>query len=280
MKKYSFLVLFLLLQLDINAQLLWEISGNGLPKSSSSYLFGTMHVNDSRVYKTSERAMQYFDQCNVFAGELKFDEGMNMKMMNHLFMAGDTTLSDLLKGEKYSFVKGLLNEKLGMMASFSERMKPIFVSVLLTDTEMLQSNKPPLDLYFQEYAKEKSIEVIGLETFQDQISAFNSIPLQLQADMLYDDLKDLEENGDVTDDLIQLYTSENLDSLYKMSYEAYGENLGTILLTNRNEKMAEKIGELVKTQRTFIGVGAAHLAGKEGLVALLRAQGFTVNPKQ
>lgn len=278
MRNIIILLILLSISFTSNAQLLWEISGKELAKPS--YIFGTMHVNDDRVYTTSERAMKYFEKCNVFAGELKFDEGMNMQMMNHLFMPGDTTLSDLLKGEEYDYVKGKLNEKLGMMASFSERMKPVFISVLLTDTEMLQSNKPPLDLHFQNIAKEKNIEVVGLETFQDQIKAFNSIPLQLQADMLYDDLKDIEKNGDVTDDLIQLYTSENLDSLYTMSYDTYGEELGKVLLTNRNEKMANKIGRMIKLQRVFVGVGAAHLAGKDGLIELLRNQGYKLKPIQ
>ncbi len=278
MKKTTFLICLSVCCFAGNAQLLWEISGNGMAKPS--YLFGTMHVNDSRVFTTSERAMKYFEQCSVLAGELKFDQGLNMEMMNHLFMPGDTTLTDLLKGEAYTYVKNLLSNKLGSMASFSERMKPIFISILLTDTEMLQSARLPLDLYLQEEAKEKNIEVVGLETFQDQIKAFNSIPLQLQADMLYNDLKDIEENGDITDDLIQLYTSENLDSLHKVSYETYGEDLGKILLTNRNEKMATKVGEMVRVQKVFVAIGAAHLPGKDGVIERLRQQGFSVKPIQ
>ncbi len=274
---FCFLFGYLWVALPTNAQLLWEISGNGLMQPS--YLYGTMHVNDERVYRASERAMPFFEQCEVFAGELKFDQGMNMEMMSHLFMPGDTTLSDLLSKEQYAFVKPLLDEKLGIMASFTERMKPIFVSVLMSDTDMLQSDKLPIDLHFQEVAKEKGIQVVGLETFDEQLAAFNSIPLQLQADMLYEELQNAaDEDGNPTDDLIELYVTENLDSLYTMTFETYGEELGDVLLIQRNQKMAERIAKMLPNQRVFIGVGAAHLPGTEGVVALLRLQGFTVSP--
>lgn len=45
------------------------------------------------------------------------------------------------------------------------------------------------------------------------------------------------------------------------------------LLINRNKKWIPRISDFSKTKPIIYGVGAAHLAGKNGLIKLLRAEG-------
>jgi uncharacterized protein YbaP (TraB family) len=49
------------------------------------------------------------------------------------------------------------------------------------------------------------------------------------------------------------------------------------LFTGRNEAWSEKIaGMLAAGQKPFVAVGGAHMAGSEGLPALLAARGYVV----
>lgn len=49
-------------------------------------------------------------------------------------------------------------------------------------------------------------------------------------------------------------------------------------LFDRNKKWMEHIPKLILEKASLIAVGAAHLPGKDGLINLLRLQGFTVEP--
>jgi uncharacterized protein YbaP (TraB family) len=48
------------------------------------------------------------------------------------------------------------------------------------------------------------------------------------------------------------------------------------LLVDRNRRWMPAIEACASTRRCFIVVGAAHLVGPDGLIALLRQQGYTV----
>ena len=158
-------ILFILFSMGLGfqtlqAQLLWEISGNGLEKPS--YLYGTIHLSDKRVFDFSPEVLESFETCDAFAGEMLFDQADIFKMMNSVFM-NDTTLSDLLSKKKYKIVKEHIDKELGMMAIMADKIKPIFTSVILTQQSngTVEQNESGqiLDLYFQDLAKEKNMEV-------------------------------------------------------------------------------------------------------------------------
>ena len=54
-------------RVDTSHELLWEISGNGI---ETSYLFGTMHTNDRRVYNLSDSTYIALDQAEIIACEV------------------------------------------------------------------------------------------------------------------------------------------------------------------------------------------------------------------
>jgi uncharacterized protein YbaP (TraB family) len=263
----------------LQAQLLWEISGNGLEKPS--YLYGTIHLSDKRVFNFSPQVLESFETCDAFAGEMLFDQADILKMMSSIFM-NDTTLTDLLNEEKYKIVKAHIDKKLGMMAVMADKIKPIFTSVMLTQqsngTVEQDEGGQILDLYFQDLAKKKNMEVLGLETFEEQMASLNQIPLQQQAEMLYKDITSKSKVNE-TEKMLDFYTTQNLDSLYTYVMQELPINVEENILTSRNYRMLTRIEAQIKTKSLFIGVGAAHLPGNQGLIDLLRKEGYTVESK-
>jgi uncharacterized protein len=291
--KFRFLLAFCFLYLlarPAHAQLLWEISGKGLPRPS--YLYGTMHVADPRVLAMNDSAWRAFNCSQVLAGELVFDQSMVFQMMNQLFVPRDSTLDVLLTPEQYKVVKTKLEERLGMMASFADRMKPLFISVFLSEQTKASPGDPgggmpglggrePLDLHLQTLAKQREMEVVGLETMDEQMEAFNSIPLKTQAQMLYEQVMSnaAEPSGpSELETMVQLYQRQEIDSLYNLTSQAFSGPLGQKLLVERNQNMADRMEKLMVTKQVFTGVGAAHLPGPVGIIALLRQRGYTVKP--
>jgi uncharacterized protein YbaP (TraB family) len=48
------------------------------------------------------------------------------------------------------------------------------------------------------------------------------------------------------------------------------------LLAGRNRRWMPKVESCIQTSRCFVVVGAAHLLGSDGLIALLKARGYSV----
>ena len=129
-------------------------------------------------------------------------------------------------------------------------------------------------------AQEQGEEINGLETIEDQLQVFEEIPYEDQIKDLVRMAKDnLEYDKSAFAKLLQIYKDENITAMLDMmnddKYATVAEHQDK-LLDNRNKNWISKIGDYAKEQATFFGVGAGHLAGKNGVINLLRAQGYTV----
>lgn len=275
-------VIFQLFAIQLVAQnaLLWEISGNGL--QSKSYLYGTIHIQDKRVFQFGDSLMPRFKTCAVFAGELLLQNNDPMELMKLMFMPGDTTLKLLLSKSDYKLVENFAKKRLGAMAGMVDRIKPLFTSAMISETTMKKDEPYSLDEYFQRLAKENSMEVIGIETVDEQMKALDRISLKEQAQLLVDAIKEEKKDADTTEieKLISVYLTQNLDSIqrYYIADQDISDVFNKSIILERNYKMADRIEPLVKSKPSFIGVGAGHLPGAEGVVALLRKKGYTVRP--
>ena len=76
---------------------------------------------------------------------------------------------------------------------------------------------------------------------------------------------------------MKYYIEQNLDSLLVMNdKQPMPPKLYKALITDRNVRMADRIDLFIHKQPTFIAVGALHLPGPGGVIALLRKKGYTV----
>src|SRR5690606_36468316 len=94
-------------------------------------------------------------------------------------------------------------------------------------------------------------------------------------------LHDLKKEGfENTKKMVELYKSENVQGLYDymktssyMTDEVYNE-----MLTKRNHNWVNEMPEIMQNQSVFFAVGAAHLGGNNGILKLLKDNGYTVKP--
>jgi uncharacterized protein len=268
------------------SQLLWKITGKKLKKPS--YLYGTIHVADERAFIFKDQLLAKLGECDAYAGEMIFDPQMIFELLPKLFMGKDTTLQTLLNEAEYKIVKEALNDKLGMMSSFAERMKPIFTSFLLQEGSMESTQTKskekvydkPLDLFLQEEAGKRKLELIGLETLEEQMNVFDLMPVQKQAKALYQEIVSVTKDTANTDmdKMLDWYAAQKLDSLYQYASQEFKENpeLGYRILTKRNQNMTERIEALILKKSVLIAIGAAHLPDIQGVIELLKKKKFKV----
>jgi uncharacterized protein len=80
--------------------------------------------------------------------------------------------------------------------------------------------------------------------------------------------------------MVELYKQQNLQGLYAMTLKSEFEleNQQELLLNQRNRRWIPLLEGQMAEKPTFVAVGAAHLAGEQGVIALLRKQGYTLTP--
>ena len=256
---------------------LWKITGNGLEKPS--YLFGTIHLTCDATL--SDEVKEALDKTSQVVLEIDMDDpALQSKMMSGIAMENGKTLKDFTNDEEYTMIDSLLIKNTGMSVKMLERAKPFFIASTYL-AKLLDCPAESFEVELIKVAKAQNEEVKGLETIQDQLKVFDDIPYEDQIKDLVKSAKDnLAADKENVKILLEVYNTQNITRMYKLMTEDDSATMqhSEILLDNRNMKWIPRIGEYAKEQPTFFGVGAGHLAGKNGVITLLKKAGYTVTP--
>lgn len=267
---------------ELDKSLLWEISGKGL--AESSFLFGTIHIIDKEDYFLPEGTLSAIDNSQNVVFEIDMtqmnDMSKMMPLMNKAFMDNNTTLKDLLSDEDYTLVQNHFKE-IGLPLFFLEKIKPMFLTVFASgdmNPGDLQSGAiKSYEMELAEIAQNSNKTIGGLETIEYQISIFDSIPYKAQADMLVESIKGSDLGDDQLVELVNLYKNQDIDGLYKvMQGDENITEYEDVLLVQRNKNWIPIMSNLMAKNRSFFAVGAGHLGGSNGVIQLLRSEGYKV----
>ena len=288
MKKFFTLIsLFFLLQsskaqsplLDTavdNNTLLWEVSGNGLEKSS--YLFGTFHIMCKNDIKFSKNLRAALKSTKEVFFEMDLDDASNTFGGIFFMNMKDTTLKDLFTEEEYTKISRYYKDSLKTDIKFLNKMKPMMLEALLYPKMMACKNSSGVEIELMTIAQKGKIPINGFETIAFQASMFDSIPYRTQAKELLKQIDSIGSAKMYLDSMLTIYKNQETDKLIQlMASESFGEaGNNELLLKNRNLNWVSQMKEIFKTENIFVAVGAAHLFGNDGLIALLRKEGYSV----
>jgi len=280
MKKIIPLLLLLSLQAlhaqKLEKSLLWKISGKGIEKPS--YLFGTIHAScDATLDK---KTLEALDQTTQLYLEIDMDDpDMQMEMMTEMMMKDGKTMSQMTSKEDFALLDAFLTEQTGFSLQLMNTIKPFFVSAMLIP-KILDCEMQSIEMELMKISKEQHEEILGLETISEQMAVFDDIAYQDQMDELVKSVKNnLVNDKKEYQELLALYNSKDLTALLQASEKSDNAMITKYkneLLTNRNKNWIPRIGKIISEKPTFFGVGAAHLGGENGIIMLLRKQGYTV----
>lgn len=259
--------------------LLWRVSGNGLKQPS--YLFGTFHLMCKDDIHFSDQLKTAFNNADKVYMELDMDDPATMLAGLLLVnMKDGKKLQQLYSVAAYKRVSSFFSDSLQMPLSFIEHMKPFFLEALLYPKMMPCKTFSGVEEELMKLAKTDKKEIKGFETMEFQSAIFDSIPYQEQANELIKSIDSLEFNKKEFDTMMAVYKSqrineiENLFSKSESGMEAHQD----ILLNDRNKNWVRQLKNILKDTSVFVAVGAGHLVGKLGLIALLKKEGYTVEP--
>ncbi len=256
--------------------LLWEVTKKN---SNPSYLYGTIHLQDKRVFAFDDLVYKKIKACDALAVELVLDE-IDFAELNKMMLMEEGTLSDYLSQEEYVLLDSLVKAKIGQPLMLFAKMKPFFLMAQLMQSETPKDMPLALDMHFVDTARDMSKTVLALEEMQDQIGAIDKISTQEQVDMLVEGIKDFDNYIEKQmKKLVEAYLKQDLQQIHDLMEDpSLPKEFGEELLVKRNHGMAKKLNKLMKKQTVFAAFGAGHLVGDEGVIALLRKKGYTVKP--
>ena len=257
--------------------LLYEISGNGL--SQPSYLFGTIHIICKDDFVMNESTKKKFSETQQVYLEIDMDDPKMMpEMMKSMYMTDGSTLKTLMSEADYQKVSQFFKDSLKTNIGTMDKMKP-FVLSSMTIPKLMACASQSYEETFMKMAKSENKEILGLETVQEQFGALDKMGMKKQADMML--VKMVENWGEGKETLKQMiadYKNQDVEALLEdmAKSKSSDANFQEDLLVTRNQNWIPKIQKITKEKPTFFAVGAGHLGGKKGVIALLRNEGFTV----
>lgn len=276
----GFLVLLLIWAGNATAQessLLWKISGNGLERES--YLFGTIHIICKEDFLMDERITTAFDQTEQLIMELDMsDPQLAAKMQQVSLNPGMKNLQSEMDEPTAKALDGFLTKNYGAGLAQLGILKPFVLSSMVLLKILPCAEVESYEGFFTSRASASGKPVAGLETVDFQMGIFDQIPQEVQLE----ELGKLITGDSSTQDLEKLtstYRLEDLDAMYTLMNSAgMVADYRVLMLDDRNKNWIPKIEEAMKSKSVFVAVGAGHLGGEFGVIALLKKAGYTVVP--
>ena len=259
--------------------LLWEISGNHLSKPT--YLFGTFHLMCKEDIHFSKELRMAIKNAEEVYFEMDLDDPANtLGALFFMNMKDGKSLKDLYSAAEYTRLKTFFEDSLNTALTMFQHMKPNFLEAFLYPKMMPCKKMSGVEEELMKIAKEQKREIKGFETIQFQASVFDSIPYTSQAKELLKTIDSLDMYKKYFDTMLIIYKTQQLaamQTLFTKSEFGIEENQD-ILLNNRNKNWVEQLKNILPEKNLFIAVGAGHLVGEKGLIALLRKAGYTLRP--
>lgn len=259
--------------------LFWSIQKNG---QQAGYLLGTIHSEDPRVLDFSEVFLSKLKANQVFAMEMVPNVATLERLTGYMNYPPGQTLESVIGNERFTALQSALSGN-QVPAEFISRMKPWAVMLML-------STPPPETGFFMDFslslrASGSGLEVVGLETLEQQLSFLEEMPMAMQLSLLDQAIAEYDRVVEVHDQMVDAYLENNLVALQVLSdeqFQSIDESASNYFIESgihaRNRRMAQVLLQQLENKTVFVAVGALHLPGEEGLLNLLRLQGFTLTP--
>lgn len=262
---------------EVSSGLLWRVHK---PKHPANFLFGTIHVNDKRVKALNEQIKRRFDEAKTLCLEILPDRENQVGIGLAMLLPEERYLDEIVGNKMFSRLSVHLNKK-GMTPLAAARLKPWAAMIVLSRPE--NPGGYALDEQLYHWGVHQYKELCALETLYEQLAVFDQLSEADQVALLQETLDHLPMVEEMNEQLIKAYLAGDLDEIYRRSTQMQGASelsirLRKSLIDDRNIKMAKRLIPKLEKGRAFIAVGALHLPGKEGLISLLRKEGFVVTP--
>lgn len=260
--------------------LFWSIEGE---HGHAGYLLGTIHSEDPRVLEFTEPFLEALSNSAGFAMELVPDMPTLMQLAETMNLPEGTDLASILGADRFALVATAM-QAYGIQPEQLHRMKPWAALMTL-------SVPPPVTGFFMDFslslrANGNGLKVIGLESLDEQLAFLENMPLEHLIRFLDQAVIEAGQVQELHNKMVETYLQGDLDALNTITdkqLSEVGPEAHDLFISQgihaRNHTMLKNLLVALQQGTVFTAVGALHLPGEEGLINLLREQGFRLVPQ-
>lgn len=282
---------------DVHQPFLWRAERPGTPPV---WLFGTIHVPDSRVQRLAPAVQRAFADATHVVTEIPLDLEAQLSVSQRLLLPADTHLQAVLGKDRFARLVAVVQTALGdeapaltaLVVPALDRLRPWAAMAQLSLLEYLPDvleGRPSLDARLFDDARRAGKRVSALETVVEQAAVFDAFTIDEQIALLDAALTQAEAGHDSGQSparlLVDQYLRGDAEALVATMDDqaptdaALAARFERVLLRDRNHRMIERFERLRAAHPDdvfFVAVGALHLVGPGSLPTLLEQRGYRV----
>jgi uncharacterized protein YbaP (TraB family) len=258
---------------------LWELHG----KHNTVYLLGSIHVLRLSDYPLAPAVLEAYGNAKSVLMEVNMEEisseQVQAEMLASAFLPDGKTLPDVLGEQRYGRAAALAHE-VGVELAMFDQFAPWFAAEAISQLQLTQLGFQPeagIEMYFMQRARSDGKSVDGLETVHDQISIFQNMPSDTQAEYLASSLEQAHDLSKEVDSMVLAWQhgdirwfENQLQTEFKQDPRLFQSVLGA-----RNRKWVPKIEALLNEDTNYLViVGTGHLVGVGSVLDLLKKDGI------
>jgi uncharacterized protein YbaP (TraB family) len=262
---------------------LWTVHGRG---GSMAYLFGSIHLVPKQLDWRSASIARAMQRSDTFVFEVMLNDATSHAVAAYMQEQGTLppgmSLRAMLSPQaKSDFDAALVLTKLRL--EDVDQLRPWLASITFDMADMIQRNYEPggVDKQIFSWAVREGKNVEAFATVEQQLEFLAPAETRLEMEGFEVELKDLKNASNNLGPMVQAWARGDVDTVERISTAEMSKypSVEKAVFIDRNESWVRQIrGMLSRKPRIFfIVVGAAHLAGRNGVPALLRKAGYQVD---
>ena len=259
---------------------LWKVGST----EHSIYILGSIHFLKKENYPLKKSIEEAFAGAKKIVLEIDLkaatpEKAQHVMLEKALYRDG-TTLQQNIAQETYRSAEQRANG-LGIDLRALGPFKPWFVALTLTSLKLQKlgfDSNYGIDRYLADRAKNSDKATGGLETLESQVGLIDQLPRRDQELMLRESLKELDLLDQGVERIVQSWLAGDVNSLEALLLAGMREypEVHQKLIIDRHRRWVPQIEKMIKQgENVLVVVGAAHLVGKDGIIELLRARGYS-----
>lgn len=257
--------------------LLWQVAREGV---APSHVYGTIHVSDRRLAELPVAVQAALASARSVMLEFLPDAYTQQRFAEAAMFLDQRTLEETIGAEDFERAVEQLRP-IGLPREFVNKMKPW--GVLLNLRVARESRGASIDAQLIELARRRRVPLHQIEEVEEQVFTFDEFPMASQVALLRHSLGHRAELLELAELTLQAYLEGDLHRIWRVREEfalrhpeiaPHHAVMTKRVLYDRSVVMAFRMQRLLRRGGAFVALGALHLYGEKGVLALLEEDGY------
>jgi len=263
---------------------LWQVRDD---QQNVVYLGGTIHVLRAADYPLPAAFEAAYQRSDALVLETDLDVAATpegQQLLARLMTASESERVEQVLSVRTRLRLKQMLEGYGTRWSDLKSYKVSMLVIILNVAEMrrLGMTAEGVDAHFHAQAQRDNKPVMSLETFEQQVTFLSHLGQGNEEDFVTMSLQELDQTDAVMREMVASWRIGDVAALRRSLLEEMQRDYPAMyqqLLVARNQQWLLQLETLFQKPGTeLVLVGVAHMLGEQGLLTLLRQQGYQVEP--